>query len=195
MRCVAKLDEAYIERMEDVLKVYEQPLNALAPVICLDEKPVVLHADTRRRRRSLRATPLAATTSTNGAERRMFSAPWNPGRDATSPKLRRLAHPPTSPSSCSTSQPSIPPPRPSTWRSTTSRPIPARWPRTGLAKKRAAGCGTGSRSTTRRNMEAGLIGRRSKSDSSPDSVSASDGSQASKNSSNKNPRLSKAGRR
>jgi len=47
MWCVAKLDEAYIERMEDVLKVYEKPLNELAPVVCLDEKPVVLHADTR----------------------------------------------------------------------------------------------------------------------------------------------------
>lgn len=47
MWCVAKLDEAYIERMEDVLKVYEKPWMAKAPVICLDEKPVVLHADTR----------------------------------------------------------------------------------------------------------------------------------------------------
>ena len=26
----AKLDEAYIERMEDVLKVYEEPLTAVA---------------------------------------------------------------------------------------------------------------------------------------------------------------------
>jgi hypothetical protein len=47
MWCVAKLDEAYIERMEDVLKVYEKPLSAAAPVVCVDEKPVVLHADTR----------------------------------------------------------------------------------------------------------------------------------------------------
>jgi len=47
MWCVAKLDEAYIERMEDVLKIYEKPLSARAPVVCLDEKPVVLHADSR----------------------------------------------------------------------------------------------------------------------------------------------------
>ena len=47
MWCVAKLDEAYIERMEDVLKVYEKPLTELAPVVCVDEKPVVLHEDTR----------------------------------------------------------------------------------------------------------------------------------------------------
>ncbi len=47
MWCVAKLDEAYIERMEDVLKIYEKPMLVSAPVVCLDEKPVVLHADTR----------------------------------------------------------------------------------------------------------------------------------------------------
>jgi hypothetical protein len=47
MWCVAKLDEAYIERMEDVLKIYEKPLLAGSPVVCLDEKPVVLHDDTR----------------------------------------------------------------------------------------------------------------------------------------------------
>ncbi len=47
MWCVAKLDEEYIERMEDVLKVYEKPLTERAPVVCLDEKPVVLHEDTR----------------------------------------------------------------------------------------------------------------------------------------------------
>jgi hypothetical protein len=47
MWCVAKLDEAYIERMEDVLAVYEKPFLASAPVVCLDEKPVVLHDETR----------------------------------------------------------------------------------------------------------------------------------------------------
>ena len=47
MWCVAKLDEAYIERMEDVLKIYEKPLTERAPVVCLDEKPVVLHEHTR----------------------------------------------------------------------------------------------------------------------------------------------------
>lgn len=47
MWCVAKLDEAYIERMEDVLRLYEKPLSAEFPVVCTDEKPVVLHADTR----------------------------------------------------------------------------------------------------------------------------------------------------
>lgn len=48
MWCVAKLDEAYIERMEDVLKIYGEALTAVALVICLDVKSVVLYADTRR---------------------------------------------------------------------------------------------------------------------------------------------------
>jgi len=33
--------------MEDVLKIYEKPLSEREPVVCVDEKPVVLHADVR----------------------------------------------------------------------------------------------------------------------------------------------------
>ena len=33
--------------MEDVLGVYEKPLSEREPVVCIDEKPVVLHADLR----------------------------------------------------------------------------------------------------------------------------------------------------
>jgi hypothetical protein len=33
--------------MEDVLAVYEKPLSEREPVVCVDEKPVVLHADVR----------------------------------------------------------------------------------------------------------------------------------------------------
>src|ERR1035437_7963694 len=47
MWCVAKLDQEYIGCMEDVLKIYEKTLSEHQPVICVDEKPVVLHADTR----------------------------------------------------------------------------------------------------------------------------------------------------
>src|ERR1019366_2141861 len=42
MWCVAKLDEEYIARMEDLLGLYERPLSASEPVVCIDEKPVVL---------------------------------------------------------------------------------------------------------------------------------------------------------
>ena len=44
---VADLDDDYIARMEDVLETYEQPYDPQQPVVCLDEKPVTLHADVR----------------------------------------------------------------------------------------------------------------------------------------------------
>jgi len=44
---VAELNADYIQKMEDVLAVYEKPYNPAAPVVCLDEKPVSLHADVR----------------------------------------------------------------------------------------------------------------------------------------------------
>src|SRR5262245_57524208 len=47
MWVVADLDEDYIVKMEDVLKTYEQPYDPQEPVVCLDEKPVTLHADVR----------------------------------------------------------------------------------------------------------------------------------------------------
>ena len=47
MWCVAELEADYIQRMEDVLGVYEKPYHPAEPVVCLDEKPVPLHADVR----------------------------------------------------------------------------------------------------------------------------------------------------
>lgn len=47
MWCVAELDEEYIAKMEDVLALYEKPYRNAEPVLCLDEKPVCLHADVR----------------------------------------------------------------------------------------------------------------------------------------------------
>ena len=47
MWVVADLNDDYIAKMEDVLEVYERPYDPLQPVICLDEKPVTLHADVR----------------------------------------------------------------------------------------------------------------------------------------------------
>ena len=44
---MAELDEEYIARMEDVLAMYERPLSEQEPVVCMDEKPVVLHSDVR----------------------------------------------------------------------------------------------------------------------------------------------------
>jgi hypothetical protein len=47
MWCVADLNEDYIAKMEDVLEMYEQAYDPKQPVVCLDEKPVTLHADVR----------------------------------------------------------------------------------------------------------------------------------------------------
>jgi DDE superfamily endonuclease len=47
MWVVADLDEDYIAKMEDVLELYERPYDQQEPVVCLDEKPITLHADLR----------------------------------------------------------------------------------------------------------------------------------------------------
>ncbi len=47
MWVVAELDDEYIAKMEDVLETYEKPYDPAEPVVCLDEKPVTLHAEVR----------------------------------------------------------------------------------------------------------------------------------------------------
>lgn len=47
MWCVPKLDQEFVERMEDVLRLYAKRHDPKYPVICLDEKPLVLH-DSKR---------------------------------------------------------------------------------------------------------------------------------------------------
>ena len=47
MWVVADLDEEYITKMEDVWEVDERPYDQQEPVVCLDEKPITLHADVR----------------------------------------------------------------------------------------------------------------------------------------------------
>lgn len=43
MWCVPAIDAQYVERMEDVLTLYAAPVDEREPVVCLDERPVVLH--------------------------------------------------------------------------------------------------------------------------------------------------------
>jgi len=47
MWVVAELDDDYVTKMEDVLEIYERPYDQQQPVVCLDEKPITLHADVR----------------------------------------------------------------------------------------------------------------------------------------------------
>ena len=47
MWCIAALIPEYLAPMEDVLALYERPYDPKEPVVCLDEKPVSLHAEVR----------------------------------------------------------------------------------------------------------------------------------------------------
>jgi transposase len=67
MWCVAELNDEYIQKMEDVLAVYEKPYDPAQPVVCLDEKPVSLHADVRP---STPAAPGKPAKQDNEYERR-----------------------------------------------------------------------------------------------------------------------------
>lgn len=49
MWCIGKLNQEYVESMEDVLDVYERPYEEKYPVVCVDEKPVALMSDARER--------------------------------------------------------------------------------------------------------------------------------------------------
>lgn len=48
MWCVPELDQEYVERMEDVLALYEKPVSGEEPVVCVDEKSVSLHEEVRK---------------------------------------------------------------------------------------------------------------------------------------------------
>jgi hypothetical protein len=44
--CISKVDASFLAAMEDVLDVYAQPYDRAYPVICFDERPCFLIADT-----------------------------------------------------------------------------------------------------------------------------------------------------
>ena len=50
MWCIPKVTSEFIERMLDVLEVYERPYDPLLPVVCLDEKSKQLLQDTKTRK-------------------------------------------------------------------------------------------------------------------------------------------------
>lgn len=47
MWCISELDDEYIERMENILNIYEKGDSKDFPLVCLDEKPVALFEDSR----------------------------------------------------------------------------------------------------------------------------------------------------
>ena len=69
---------AYIENMEDVLATYEKPYDPTEPVVCLDEKPVPLHAEVRPPSPAKPGNPRNKTTNMNAVAQRTYSAPSSP---------------------------------------------------------------------------------------------------------------------
>jgi hypothetical protein len=47
MWCVPEITREFIDRMEDVLRLYARKYDPAEPVVCLDERPVVLREDAR----------------------------------------------------------------------------------------------------------------------------------------------------
>jgi hypothetical protein len=93
MWCVAELNDDYIAKMEDVLEVYERPYDPEQPVVCLDEKPVTLHADVRP---AFPAIPGREARRDNEYERRgtanvFFAIEPKAGRHFTFPTTDRSA--------------------------------------------------------------------------------------------------------
>ena len=77
MWCVPEISSEFIDRMEDVLKLYARKLDPDEPVVCLEERPVVLREDARRGEPMRRANWLAPITSTSGAGPQTSSASWS----------------------------------------------------------------------------------------------------------------------
>jgi hypothetical protein len=47
MWCVPEINAEFVDRMEDVLRLYARKYDPAEPVVCLDERPVVLREDAR----------------------------------------------------------------------------------------------------------------------------------------------------
>ncbi len=71
--CVADLDDEHIAKMEEVLEVYERPYDPQQPVVCIDEKPITLHADVRPASPAVPGREADGTTNTCAAAQPMFS--------------------------------------------------------------------------------------------------------------------------
>jgi hypothetical protein len=65
MWVVPEINGEFIERMEDVLRIYALPYDLEQPVVCLDERPVVLRDSARSgspMRAGRRSTGLPSST-------------------------------------------------------------------------------------------------------------------------------------
>ena len=88
---MAALDEEYIAKMKDILEVYERPYNRQEPVICVDEKPITLHADLRPPRRQFQDEKRDWITHRNVAEPQCFLGCRTESGPPFSPSRHRIA--------------------------------------------------------------------------------------------------------
>src|ERR1700733_13180919 len=96
MWCVPELNDEYIEKMEDVLGTYEQPYDPAEPVICLDEKPITLHAEVRPPSAAEPGREARRAANINDAARLTSSARLSRRPGATSRLPHRTARPSSS---------------------------------------------------------------------------------------------------
>jgi hypothetical protein len=101
--------------MEDVLALYERPLSEREPVVCVDEKPVVLHADVRppRPMRPGRIARRDSEYERRGTANVFCGVQPKAGRHFTKPTPNRSS--PSSPITGWRSWPAIRRPTPSIW--------------------------------------------------------------------------------
>src|ERR1017187_7551552 len=88
MWCIAELDQAYIQKMEDVLAIYEKPYNPAQPVVCLDEKPISLHADVRA---PIPAKPGTSRQSSKTPAAYVPAQPKSRSSKRPTPRLQRMS--------------------------------------------------------------------------------------------------------
>jgi hypothetical protein len=65
--CIPEVGAEFVWRMEDVVDLYEEPYDSNKPLICFDELPYQLVAETRAPLPAKPGRPQRATTTTTSA--------------------------------------------------------------------------------------------------------------------------------
>jgi hypothetical protein len=71
MWCIPELTDDFIERMMDILELYERPYNSKEPVVCFDEKNKQLLAHKRNSIPMNQVCQNGTTLNTSGMEQQI----------------------------------------------------------------------------------------------------------------------------
>src|SRR3954470_24833051 len=74
MWCVPAITDEFVDRREDILQLYARKLDPREPVVCLDERPVVLRENARPSLPMVPGNLTRPITTTCAAGRQTFSA-------------------------------------------------------------------------------------------------------------------------